>query len=75
MNNYQEELNEEDVLLKQKIEAEIDKCPTPEVCAKIKNHQEKMFCISYIFNMVKNMGMTISEGIGQLEAYLMEENL
>lgn len=74
MNNNQLEENEEEILIKQKIETELLKCPTPEICAKMNNFNSKAWCISYVYRHVVSMGMTIMEGIGQLEMYLLEEN-
>lgn len=64
--------NTEEVLLKQEIQVELEKCPSFEICAKIKNPQEKVFCVSYVYKQVVQFGSTISEGIGSLEQYLDE---
>lgn len=66
---------EDAIILKQQIEAELDKCPSLEICNKIKNPAEKRFCIEYVYNHVVKFGMSISEGVGSLDAYLDEINL
>ncbi len=68
MENNLENLSKEEVL--QKIETEIDKCPSVDVCAYIKNHNQRLFCIEYVYKQVNEFGASISVGIGRLESYL-----
>lgn len=70
--NTETEQADDGLLIHHLIQIELEKCPSAEICAKIKNPQEKQWCISYVFGMIKNEGMNISEGIGQLEMFLNE---
>lgn len=64
--------NQDAELLKQQIETEIDKCPSIEVCAYIKNFNSRKFAIEYVYKQVTKFGASISVGIGRLESYLEE---
>ncbi len=66
-----EEIKDE-TILKEQIKQRLEECPSLEICAKITNPDEKLWCTSYVYKWVNEHGFTISEAIGALDEYLNE---
>ncbi len=65
-----EEQSEESI--KAEIKGKLESCPSIEICAKIRNPDEKLWCISYVYKYVSEFGFTVDEAMGQLDEFLNE---